>query len=68
MDPRKSGQAGTSRRAVDYLSNLFYSAHRAMTGHEGESAVKLFGIIIQHLIFCDAIHNFAYFSKALPLC
>jgi hypothetical protein len=34
MDPRKSGQAGTSCRADDYLSNLDCAALRAMTEPE----------------------------------
>ncbi len=57
MDPRKSGQAGTSRRAGDYLSNLGCAALCAMTGPEWESAVRLFVIFPQLLKLCGAIHN-----------
>ena len=45
MDPRKSGQAGTSCRADDYLSNLDCAALRAMKGPKWEGAVMLlFGV------------------------
>ncbi|MEI6137954.1 MAG: hypothetical protein WCP85_01745 [Mariniphaga sp.] len=60
MDPRKSGQAGTSCRAGDYLSNSDYAALRAMTVHEGVGAVILFGIIMQLLKLCGAILNFDF--------
>ena len=67
MDPRKSGQAGTSCRASDYLSNLDCAALRAMTGLEGDSTVMLFGIFMQILKFCGAFQNFDCFPKALPM-
>ena len=44
MDPRKSGQAGTSWSADDYRSNFVCAALRAMTGPERESADMLFVI------------------------
>ncbi len=40
------------------LQILFCSALRAMTGPEVESAVILFGIFIQPLKLCGALHNF----------
>ena len=46
-------------RAGDYLSNLDCAALRAMTGPKGESAVMLFGILMQLLELCGAIQNFA---------
>ena len=49
---------GTRVRADNHLSNLDCAALRAMTGHEGESAVRLFGIITQLLKPCGAIQNF----------
>ena len=52
MDPRKSGQAGTSSRADHYVSNLDCAALRAMTGREGESAVMLFVVFAQLLKLC----------------
>jgi hypothetical protein len=55
MDSRKSGQAGTSCRATNYLSNLNCAPLRSMTGSEGESAVMLFGIFMQLLKFCGAL-------------
>ena len=42
------------------FQNISCSALRAMTGHEGESADILFGIVMQHLRVCGAIHNFDY--------
>ena len=47
MDPRKSGQAGTSCCADNDLSNLNYSALRAMTVPERESAVMLSWIFLK---------------------
>ncbi len=46
-------------RAFDYLSNLDCAALRAMTRSKGESAVILFGILMQLLELCGAIQNFA---------
>ena len=54
MDPRKSGQAGTSCRADDYLSNLDCAALRAMTGLKWEDAVMLFFVFMQLLERCGA--------------
>ena len=54
-------------RADDYLSNLECPALRAMTGHEGESAVMLFVVFSHPLKPCGAIQNFACFPKVLPL-
>jgi hypothetical protein len=48
--------------ADNYLSNLVCSAHRALTGHEGESAVMWFGIIMQLLKLCGVFHNFVHRS------
>ncbi|MEI6138456.1 MAG: hypothetical protein WCP85_04290 [Mariniphaga sp.] len=53
--------------AHNSLSNLDCAALRAMTGPEGESAVMLFGIFIQLLKLCGAIHDFNCSPKALPL-
>ena len=53
-------------RADDYVSNLDCAALRAMTGSEGESSVKLFGIFIQLLKLCGAILNFICRSKSFP--
>ena len=44
-------------RADDYLPNFNCAALRAMTGPGGESAVILFGIFMQLLEICGAIHN-----------
>ena len=54
-------------RADNYLSNLDCAALRAMTGHEGESAVMLFVVFPKLLKLCGVIHNFDCFPKALPL-
>jgi len=54
-------------RADDYPSNSDCAALRAMTGHEGESAVMLFVVFPQLLNHCGAIHNFECFPKALSL-
>jgi hypothetical protein len=43
--------------ADNFLSNLDCAALRAMTGLEGESAVTLFGLFMQFLVLCGAIHN-----------
>ena len=56
--PEKTVQAGTCRRTDDYVSDLDYAAIWAMTGLEGESAVMLFGTIMQLLKLCGAIRNF----------
>jgi hypothetical protein len=42
--------------AGDYFSNWDRAALRAMTAHEDESAVILFGILMQLLEVCGAIH------------
>ena len=55
---------GVQMIIIQILSNF---ALRAMTGHEGESAVMLFGIFIQLLKLCGAILKFACSPKALPL-
>ena len=52
-------------RAGVYPSNLDCAALRAMTGTEGESAVRLFVIFPQLLKPCGAIRNFDCFPNAL---
>ena len=54
-------------RADDYVSYLDRAALRAMTGPKGESAVILFGIFIQLLKPCGAIHNLAYSGFRTPI-
>ncbi len=50
-------------RAGDYVSNLDCAALRAMTGHEGVSAVMLLGIIMQLLKLCGALQILFIFPK-----
>ena len=53
--------------AGDSVSNLDCAALRAMTGSEGESAVMLFGIFVQILKFCGALHDYDCSPKGLPM-
>jgi hypothetical protein len=46
--------------ADDFVSNLDCASLRAMTGSKDENAAMLFGIIMQLLKLCGAIHNFVH--------
>ncbi|MEI6141026.1 MAG: hypothetical protein WCP85_17290, partial [Mariniphaga sp.] len=51
---------------ISVFKSYFYAALCAMTFPECESAVMLFVIFPQLLKRCGAIHNSAWFPKALP--
>ena len=55
-------------RASNHPSNSDCAALRAMTGHEGESAVMLFVVFPHPLKPCGAIHNFCLFSQGVANC
>ena len=54
-------------RASNHPSNSDCAALRAMTGHEGESAVMLFVVFPHPLKPCGAIHNFCLFSQGVAI-
>jgi len=54
-------------RAGVYLSNIDCVALRAMTGHEGESAVILFVVFSQLLKPCGAFRNLDYSVFHFPI-
>ena len=66
----ENGTGSNKSSYRNYVSNLDRAALRAMTGPEGESAVMLFGIVMQLLKLCGAIHDFnccfSLFSTPCP--